>query len=114
MVDGPDEQPSTHVLEQPPAKKACRPLMSGQRDDGARAGVGGGGGGGGEQEPGSWLNGHHVLITGRFDGKSRADIERLVLSLGGTVQQRGPNGTHSPGSYSFVSVKGSRKQSSLF
>jgi hypothetical protein len=36
MVDGPDEQPSTHVLEQPPAKKACRPLMSGQRDDGAR------------------------------------------------------------------------------
>jgi len=39
MVDGPDEQPSTHVLEQPPAKKACRPLMSGQRDDGARAGA---------------------------------------------------------------------------
>ena len=50
--DGPDEQPSTHVLEQPPAKKACRPLMSGQpakkacrplmsgqRDDGARAGA---------------------------------------------------------------------------
>ncbi len=96
--EGPDEQPSTHVLEQPPAKKACRPLMSGQRDDG-----GGGGGGGGEQEPGSRLEGHHVLITGRFDGKSRADIEKLVLSLGGKVQQQGPNGTHSPGSY-LVSV----------
>ena len=73
-------------------------------------GGGGGGGGGGEQEPGSWLNGHHVLITGRFDGKSRADIERLVLSLGGTVQQRGPNGTHSPGSYSFVSVSTNKRQ----
>jgi ubiquitin len=77
-------------------------------------GGGGGGGGGGEQEheqePGSRIKGHHVLITGRFDGKSRADIEKLVLSLGGEVQRQGPNGTHSPGSYSFVSVRTNKRQ----
>jgi ubiquitin len=80
------------------------------RAGGKTTGVGGGGGGGGEQEPGSWLKGHHVVITGRFHGKSRGDIEQLVLGLGGNVQQSGPNGTHSPGSYSFVCVRTNKRQ----
>jgi len=67
------------------------------------SGGGGGGGGGGDQEPGIRLEGHNVLITGRFEGKSRAQIAERVLSLGGKVQNAGPTGTDSPGSY-VVSV----------
>ena len=70
---------------------------------GRTSGGGGGGGGGGGQEPGSRLEGQLVLITGRFEGKSRAQIAERVLSLGGKVQNAGPTGTDSPGSY-VVSV----------
>jgi hypothetical protein len=53
--------------------------------------------------PDSRLKGHLVLITGRFDGRSRADIENLVLSSGGTVQKSGQNSSYSTGS-NLVSV----------
>ena len=70
---------------------------------GRTSGGGGGGGGGGGQEPGSRLEGQLVLITGRFEGTSRAQIAERVLRLVGKVQNAGPTGTDSPGSY-VVSV----------
>ena len=43
--------------------------------NGKTTGGGGDGGGVGQQEPDSQLKGHLVLITGRFDGRSRANID---------------------------------------
>jgi hypothetical protein len=55
-------------------------------------GGGNGGGGGGHQEPDSRLEGHVVLVTGRFGDTFRAHIEEKVLRMGGKVQSGGPNG----------------------